>query len=140
MTETGGDDLEDQIDVLVAEIQGIDAQLAHRKAAIQAYQQECFAAGQIGKERWFAAKTDYDRWRAKAIGAKGHMIAELRELKAKLRDTNVLTSKDEHGHYQAFWRLHRAIGEHRQKVMDGGYAATKADMDLWAALDEPPPK
>lgn len=126
------------IDELVEEIQGIDAQLAQRSAAIKAYRVECLAAGHSGRDRWFAAQTDYERWRAKAIAAKGHIIAELREAKAQLRNENLQATED--SHHRAYWSLRRAIGKHRQMVMDGGYAPTAADEELWALLDEPTPR
>lgn len=137
-TDESEADLELDRDELVTEIQKIDAQLAQRKAAIGAYQQECIAVGDIGKHRWFAAKTDYERWRAKAIAAKTHLIAELRDVKAKLRQSNIQTTED--SHHRAYWHLRRAISLHQQKVMDAGYAPTPADEELWALLDEPTPR
>lgn len=126
--------VQETIDELVEEIQGIDAQLAQRNAAIKAYRVECLAAGHIGKQRWFAANTDYERWRARAIAAKGHLIAELRDAKVQLRNEHAEANED--FVKVGYRRLRRAVETHRQKVMEAGYEPTGLDEDLWAALED----
>lgn len=112
-------------------IQEIDLDLTRRKLALQTLIEELTTYENPVQTRR-QARHEYERWRSAALTARQHALDELLQVKAMLKTTNIANREDERD------RLRLAIMRHQQEVMDGGYAATSADLALWAELDHLP--
>jgi chromosome segregation ATPase len=120
--------LEAQRIELIDKIQGIDLDLTRRKNNLEALRGE-LATYENPIQAMRQARRDYEQWRSAALTSRKHALDELIQVKAMIKTTNAGNQDDERG------RLRRAIMRHQQEVMDGGYAATPADLALWAELD-----
>jgi hypothetical protein len=119
--------LDEQRLELVTKIQEIDLDLTRRKHNLDDVRERVAHADPRSYQE---ARRDYERWRSGALTARHHALNELIKVKAMIKATNVENRDDERG------RLRLAIMAHQQEVMDGGYAATPADLKLWAELDK----
>lgn len=90
------DNLEAWRSGLVEMIRAIDAQLSHRKAEIQEFQNECHAGGRRMKQTFFDAKGQYMRWRAGAVRAKTSAHTRLREANTLLKAARVEAHQRRH--------------------------------------------
>jgi hypothetical protein len=70
---------------LVSIKRDIEAQLTQRAAELLAYQQECMLRGHGGKSEYFAAKTEYDLWRGKAVYAKSRVEHRISAVKLLMK-------------------------------------------------------
>ena len=123
------DDLQAQRDELVAKVQDIDYQLTARKTSLSAYHEECGRDWDAFKSRYFAAKHDYENWRRSALSARRHLLEELGEVKAALRDGQVQSDN----RYRV---LRQGIQRHRRQTLENDYSPTDADLALWALVDD----
>lgn len=55
---------------LIRLLRAVDDQIATRKAALDAFHQQCWSLGEEGKRKYFAAKGEYDRWRTATLADK----------------------------------------------------------------------
>src|SRR6266581_591711 len=78
-----------------------------------------------------AASNDFNRWRAKAIQAKRHRVAELARVKAKLRELNAQQVGSED--FRKYRDLRRAVQAHQAATLSGDYEPTPHDHLLWQA-------
>lgn len=111
-------------DGLVMALQDVDSQLSHHAAELTVFQQECFAAGEDGKQRWFAAKAEHNEWRGRALTFRRIVIKQMRKVKARVEQERA-TSHD----------LRTAIRTHRDALLAADYEPSDADKALWLAAD-----
>jgi hypothetical protein len=56
------------LDALIDVKRNVELQFARRRAEIKEFQQACLSQGPEAKSAYFQHKTDYESWRAKALG------------------------------------------------------------------------
>lgn len=117
-------------DALAQILVEVDSQLSSKKSDMDVFQSDCFAKGATGKTEWFAAKRDYDSWRATAVRFKARVIAKKKEAQHLARQKTSMV--DAHG---LLGNLARAIRSHKDQCEAEDFEPTAADVKLWAWLD-----
>lgn len=130
-------------------LRNLDDQLAARKSSLDAFEQQCFAQGHEGKQRWFNAKREHEEWRHRTLGYKRIVQRRYEEVKAirqqQLNTNPVLRAAARFGtvpnepkkrnNYDALFRLAYAVAKHRDNTSEEGLLPTPHDVELWYAMD-----
>ncbi|MEU5742033.1 hypothetical protein ABZ784_29080 [Streptomyces tendae] len=113
------------------------ATLRRRKTEREAFQQECHARGDAGKQDWFATRPEYERWRRGAAGFHQMVqqaIAEIGKLqKAHNRASNHRNHDDSR---ETLRKLSIAVQRHQAAHAKTGTIAAQEDYELWQLLDQ----
>lgn len=114
------------------------ATLRRRKTERDAFQQECRARGEAGKQEWFATRPEYERWRRGAAGFHQMVQAAISELGKKQRQHNhrAMTEQGAQAAREALRKLSIAVQRHQALHAKAGTIAGQEDYELWQLLDQ----
>lgn len=113
------------------------ATLRRRKTERDAFQQECHARGEAGKQEWFATRHEYERWRRGTAGFHQMVQAAISELGKKQRQHNhrATTQQGAQAAREALRKLSIAVQRHQAAHAKTGTIAAQEDYELWQLLD-----
>lgn len=113
------------------------ATLRRRKTEREAFEQECRARGQAGKEEWFASRPEYERWRRGTAGFHQMVQAAISEVgKAQRRQNHqAMTRQGTQDAREALRKLSVAVQRHQALHAKAGSMAAQEDYELWQLLD-----
>jgi hypothetical protein len=114
------------------------ATLRRRKTEREAFEQECRARGEAGKQEWFATRPEYERWRRGTAGFHQMIQAAISELGKTQRQHNH-RSATQHGAQaarEALRKLSIAVQKHQAAHAKTGTLAAQEDYELWQILDQ----
>ena len=133
---THPDNLERTRQALLSAAQRTGNALRSRKAEREAFQQECFARGQAGKQDWFGTRSEYEIWRKRAGNFHQTMLTAISELgklqKRVNRETHTSTVQD---HREVVRQLAVAVQRHQAMHMKAGEMPAQEDYELWQLLE-----
>ncbi|MEU5109668.1 hypothetical protein AB0H07_46800 [Streptomyces sp. NPDC021354] len=111
--------------------------LRNRKVERDAFQQECFARGEAGKQEWFASRTEYDRWRRRAGNFHQTMQKAIADVGRAQKTINRSVNHQLAQHHRERLReLATAISRHQAQHARSGAIAEQCDYELWRLLDQ----
>lgn len=116
--------------------EGIQSQIAERRAEMDAFQVDCFARGAEGKKEWFAAFREYSTWRKRALSFRRLVLrrhAAAKRVAATATATPPRQPARRASLGDAVFRLAYAIEVHRIATLAAGIDPERHDRQLWEA-------
>ncbi|MFD9249605.1 hypothetical protein [Streptomyces bottropensis] len=113
------------------------ATLRRRKTEREAFEQECRARGEAGKQEWFASRPEYEKWRRGTAGFHQMIQAAISELGKTQRRQNhrTATQQGAQAAREALRKLSIAVQKHQAAHARSGQIAGQEDYELWQLLD-----
>ncbi|WP_086562036.1 hypothetical protein [Streptomyces africanus] len=113
------------------------ATLRRRKTEREAFEQECRARGEAGKQEWFTSRPEYERWRRGTAGFHQMIQAAISELGKLQRVHNhrATTQQGAQAAREALRQLSVAVQRHQAAHAKAGTIAQQEDYELWQLLD-----
>lgn len=124
--------------VLAALHTDVQNQLNLANVSLQQAKDDGYAMGEEGKQSYFAARTEQNEWRRKAIGFRRLVEQRLAFVKSRAvrPEQRPTGSKNVRRHnWEALEKLARAVASHRDKVLSG-QGGEDDDDTLWDSLDK----
>lgn len=114
------------------------ATLRRRKTEREAFEQECRARGEAGKQEWFNTRPEYERWRRGTAGFHQMIQAAISELGKVQRRQNLQTAtlQTAQGARETLRKLSLAVQRHQAMHAKAGSIAGQEDYELWQLLDQ----
>lgn len=113
------------------------ATLKHHRIERDAFQQDCFARGEAGKQEWFASRPDYERWRRRAGNFHQTMQKALADLGRAQKNINRSTNHSiAQENREKLRQLAVAVSRHQAAHARSGGIAEQCDYELWRLLDQ----
>lgn len=114
------------------------ATLRRRKTEREAFEQECRARGEAGKQEWFATRPEYERWRRGTASFHQMIQAAISELGKTQRRHNqrANTQSSTQAAREALRKLSIAVQKHQATHAKTGAIAAQEDYELWQLLDQ----
>lgn len=111
--------------------------LRRRKTEREAFEQECRARGQAGKQEWFSTRPEYERWRRGTASFHQMIQAAISELSKTARAHNhrAVTQQSSQAARDTLRRLSLAVQRHQAAHAKSGEIAAQEDYELWQLLD-----
>jgi hypothetical protein len=111
--------------------------LRRRKSEREAFEQECRARGQAGKQDWFSSRPEYERWRRGTASFHQMIQAAISELSKTARRHNhrAVTQQSSQAARDTLRRLSLAVRNHQAAHAKAGTIAEQPDYELWQLLD-----
>ena len=113
------------------------ATLRRRKSDREAFEQECRARGEAGKQEWFASRPEYERWRRGTAGFHQMIqsaISELGKLQ-RVQNHQATTQQSAQAARETLRQLSVAVRRHQAAHAKSGTLAAQEDYELWQLLD-----
>jgi hypothetical protein len=113
------------------------ATLRRRKTEREAFEQECRARGEAGKQDWFTSRPEYERWRRGTAGFHQMIQSAISELGKLQRRQNhqAVTQQAGQAAREALRKLSVAVQRHQAAHAKTGTIAAQQDYELWQLLD-----
>ena len=113
------------------------ATLRRRKNERDAFEQECRARGEDGKQEWFATRPEYERWRRGTAGFHQMVQSAISELGKLQRRQNhrAVTQQGTQAARESLRKLSIAVQRHQAAHARSGTIAAQEDYELWQLLD-----
>lgn len=113
------------------------ATLRRRKTERDAFQQECHARGEAGKQEWFATRPEYERWRRGTASFHQMIQAAISEVGKLERRLNhrASTQQSSQAARETLRKLAVAVQRHQAAHAKSGQIAGQEDYELWQLLD-----
>lgn len=113
------------------------ATLRRRKTEREAFEQECRARGQAGKQEWFATRPEYEKWRRGTAGFHQMVQAAISELgkMQRIQNHQATTQQNAQAARRALRKLSVAVQRHQAAHAKAGSIAEQEDYELWQLLD-----
>lgn len=114
------------------------ATLRRRKTEREAFEQDCRARGDAGKQEWFATRPDYERWRRGTAGFHQMIQSAISELGKAQRTQNhqATTQQAAQAARESLRKLTVAVNRHQALHAKSGSIAGQEDYELWQLLDQ----
>jgi hypothetical protein len=113
------------------------ATLRRKKTEREAFEQQCRARGQEGKQEWFATRPEYEKWRRGTAGFHQMVQGAISELGKAQRQHNhqASTQNGAQAAREALRKLSIAVQRHQAAHAKTGTIAGQEDYELWQLLD-----
>lgn len=147
-TLTSWDLVEQTFRMLGDLLRAVDDQLATRRAAFDAFQQDCWNGGDEGKKTFFQGKGEYEAWRTGILDTK--RVISLRYAEVKRTRTMYLEAERKKAatarsnpaqpkhNIDAMFRIAYAVAKHRDACTAEEILPMPHDLELWEALENIP--